>query len=272
MSSRIKNAILWSIMLLLFIGMFLPMWWMVLGTFSESFQPRSLYQNIVEFDFTLKYVEKVFSSADFSRSIFNSVFVSGCVSVGNIVFCLMVGYAFARRRFPFKKILFFSIIVVLMVPLHIILIPLFLEIKFFGMLDTYWALILPFLVNPLGIFLVSQYIRELPADLEEAARIDGASDFGILFKVVAPLCRPVLAVMTVMIFMVNWNAFLLPFILTNSAEMRTLPVAIGNIVGRQVEYQTHFAASFIATIPIIIVFLIFQRRIVSGIVTGALKQ
>jgi ABC-type glycerol-3-phosphate transport system permease component len=159
-----------------------------------------------------------------------------------------------------------------MVPLHIILIPLFLEIKFLGMLDTYWALILPFLVNPLGIFLVSQYIRELPADLEEAARIDGASDFGILFKVVAPLCRPVLAVMTVMIFMVNWNAFLLPFILTNSAEMRTLPVAIGNIVGRQVEYQTHFAASFIATIPIIIVFLIFQRRIVSGIVTGALKQ
>ena len=256
----------------LFIGMFMPMWWMLLGTFSENFQPGSFWQNITEFKFTFKYISQVFGSSDFSRSILNSIIVSACVSIGNIIFCLMTGYAFARRRFILKKWLFLSIIMVLMVPVHIILIPLFLEIRFFGMLDTYWALILPFLVNPLGIFLVSQYIRELPPDLEEAARIDGASDFTILFKVIAPLCKPVLAVMTVMIFMTNWNSFLLPFILTNSSEMQTLPVAIGNIVGRQVEYQTHFAASTLATIPIVIVFLIFQRRIVSGIVTGALKQ
>jgi len=270
--SRFKKIVVWLVMLALFIGMFLPVWWMLLGTFNENFQPCSLWQNITDFKFTFKYVQKVFVSADFSRAMINSLFVAACVSIGNIIFCLMTGYAFARRRFPFKKWLFLSVIMVLMVPMHVILIPLFLEIKLFGMLDTYWALILPFLVNPLGIFLVSQYIRELPADLEEAARIDGASDFRILFRIVAPLCKPVLAVMTVMIFMTNWNAFLLPFILTTSAEMRTLPVAIGNIVGRQIEYQTHFAASTLATIPIVIVFLIFQRKIVSGIITGALKQ
>jgi multiple sugar transport system permease protein len=270
--AKFKNIVLWLVMLFLFIGMFLPVWWMLLGTFSENFAPRSFWQNIANFDFTLKYVHSVFVSADFSRALINSIFVAICVSAGNIIFCLMTGYAFARRRFIFKKWLFISVIMVLMVPVHIILIPLFLEIKFFGMLDTYWALILPFLVNPLGIFLVSQYIRELPPDLEEAARIDGASDFKILFRIVAPLCKPVLAVMTVMIFMTTWNAFLLPFILTNSAEMRTLPVAIGNIVGSQIEYQTHFAASTLATIPIVIVFLFFQRRIVSGIITGALKQ
>jgi multiple sugar transport system permease protein len=272
MIAKVKVGFLWFIMLVLFIGMFLPMWWMLLGTFSENFQPRSLMQNITEFKFTFKYISQVFNSPSFSRAMLNSIIVSGCVSVGNIIFCLMTGYAFARRKFLFKKWLFFSVIMVLMVPVHIILIPLFLEIKLFGMLNTYWALILPFLVNPLGIFLVSQYIRELPADLEEAARIDGASEFKILFQIVAPLCKPVLAVMTVMIFMTNWNSFLLPFILTNSADMQTLPVAIGNIVGRQIEYQTHFAASTLATIPIVIVFLIFQRRIVSGIVTGALKQ
>jgi multiple sugar transport system permease protein len=269
---RFKNIILWLVMLALFIGMFLPVWWMLLGTFSANFTARSLWQNIAHFKFTFKYIAQVFISADFSRAIINSIIVAACVSIGNIVFCLMTGYAFARRRFIFKRWLFISVIMVLMVPIHIILIPLFLEIKFFGMLDTFWALILPFLVNPLGIFLVSQYIRELPPDLEEAARIDGASDFRILFRVVAPLCMPVIAVMTVMIFMTNWNSFLLPFILTNSADMRTLPVAIGNIVGRQIEYQTHFAASALATIPIVVVFLFFQRRIVSGIITGALKQ
>jgi len=267
-----KKIIVWIVMLALFIGMFLPVWWMLLGTFSASFTPRSLWQNIAHFEFTFKYIEQVFMSADFSRAMLNSLIVAACVSIGNIVFCLMTGYAFARRRFIFKRWLFISVIMVLMVPVHIILIPLFLEIKFFGMLDTFWALILPFLVNPLGIFLVLQYIRELPPDLEEAARIDGASDFRILFRVVAPLCMPVIAVMTVMIFMTNWNSFLLPFILTNSANMRTLPVAIGNIAGRQIQYQVHFAASTLATIPIVIVFLIFQRRIVSGIITGALKQ
>ncbi len=272
MIARLKNIIIWMLMCLLFIGMFLPMWWMILGSLSENFQPRSLAENIREFDFTFRFISQVFQSSDFARAILNSIIVAVAVSAGNIVFCLMVGYAFARRKFIFKKWLFLSVIMVLMVPMHIILIPLFLEIKFFGMLDTYWALILPFLVNPLGIFLVSQYIRELPSDLEEAARIDGASDFKILFGIVAPLCKPVLAVMTVMIFMNTWNAFLLPFILTNSAEMRTLPVAIGNIVGRQIEYQVHFAASTLATIPIVLVFLAFQRRIVSGIITGALKQ
>jgi multiple sugar transport system permease protein len=131
----------------------------------------------------------------------------------------------------------------------------------------------PFLVNPLGVLLATQYIRELPADLEEAARIDGASELRILFSVVAPMCKPVLAVLAVQVFMTNWNSFLLPFILTSSESMRTLPVMLALLQGyQQINWPQLFAASTISAVPVILVFLFFQRQIVSGITAGALKS
>jgi ABC-type glycerol-3-phosphate transport system permease component len=148
----------------------------------------------------------------------------------------------------------------------------FLLISRLGWYDSYAALIIPFLVNPLGVLLLTQYIRELPPDLEEAARIDGAGEFRILFSVVAPMCKPVLAVLAVQIFMTNWNSFLLPFILTSSDSMRTLPVMLALLQGyQQIDWSQIFAASTISALPVIAVFLIFQRHIVSGITAGALK-
>jgi len=122
---------------------------------------------------------------------------------------------------------------VIMIPAHIIIVPLFLIIKWLGWYDTYLALIVPWMVTPLGVFLMRQYIQSLPRDLEDAARIDGAGDFKILFSIVMPLCRPALAVLGIQVFLTTWNSFLFPFILTSSQKMRTLPVALALYQGYQ---------------------------------------
>jgi len=142
-----------------------------------------------------------------------------------------------------------------------------------GLYDTYWALILPFLVNPMGIFLVRQYVDSLPRSMEEAARIDGASEFTILFKIIMPLCKPALAVLAIQTFLTNWNSFLYPFILTSSEAVRTLPVALALYQGHQaIDWPHLMAGSSLAVIPVLLVFLFFQKHIISGITAGALKQ
>jgi multiple sugar transport system permease protein len=205
--------------------------------------------------------------------LFNSFFVGIIVTIGNIIFCFTCGYAFARYRFIGKKIWFHSVIFVLMIPAHIIIIPLYLLVYKIGIYDTYWALILPFLVNPIGIFLIKQYIDALPISMEEAARIDGAGELTILFKIMMPLCRPVLAVLAIQAFMTNWNSLIFPLILTSSESVRTLPVGLALYQGHQaIDWPHLMAGSSLAVIPVLVLFIIFQRHIVSGITAGAIKQ
>jgi len=203
----------------------------------------------------------------------NSTIVGVAVTVGNILFCFMTGYAISRYRYIGRNILFYSVIFVLMIPAHITIIPLYLLIFKMGIYDTYWALILPFLVNPIGIFLVRQYVDTLPISMEEAARIDGAGEFRILFRIIMPLCKPALAVLAIQVFLTNWNSFLFPFILTSSESVRTLPVALALYQGHQaIDWPHLMAGSSLAVIPVLAVFLVFQRHIVSGITAGAIKQ
>lgn len=215
----------------------------------------------------------LFQTAKLGLYLFNSAFVGLVVVVGNIFFCFMVAYALARYRLIFNKILFFSVIMILMIPAHIIIIPMYILMINTGLYDSYWALILPWLVNPIGIFLVKQYIESIPPSMEEAARIDGAGEFRILFKVVMPLCKPALAVLAIQVFFTNWNSFLYPFILTQSDSVRTLPVALALFQGHQaIDWPHLMAGSSIAVIPVLIVFIILQKQIVSGITAGAVKQ
>lgn len=215
----------------------------------------------------------IFAANNFGRYLANSLLVVIVVTAGNMVFCFMCGYALARRRLPGGKLWFSTILIVLMVPAHIIIIPLYLLMNRIGLYDSYLALILPWLVSPIGIFLIRQYVNTLPASLEEAARIDGAGELRILFSVVMPLCRPALAILAIQVFLTNWNSFLFPFILTSSERYRTLPVALAMLLGYQsIDWHQLMAGSVIAVAPIVAVFLIFQRHIISGITAGALKQ
>jgi len=252
----------YAFLLIVFVVMVFPLFWMfALSLRSSSGGP------------TLDNFTYIFSANRFGRYLFNSLLVGLTVTAGNILFCFMCGYALARRRLIGDRIWFYTVLIVLMVPVHIVIIPIYILMNKLGLYDSYGALILPWLVNPIGIFLVRQYVSTLPSSLEEAARIDGAGEFRILFKIVMPLCRPALAILAIQVFMTNWNSFLFPFILTSSEQYRTLPVALALLLGYQsIDWPQLMAGSVVAVIPILAVFLIFQRQIIAGITAGAFKQ
>lgn len=222
---------------------------------------------------TLDNFTDLFARANIGRPLFNSLFVGVTVTLGNILFCFMVAYSLARFRFRSGKLLFVTVVVVLMIPAHITIIPLYALCVKAGVYNTYWALILPWLVNPIGVFLVKQYVESIPPAMEEAARIDGAGELRILFQVVMPLCKPALAVLAIQVFFTNWNSFLFPYILTLDEGLRTLPVALALYQGHQaIDWQHLMAGSAVAVIPVLVLFVFMQRQIVSGITAGAVKQ
>ncbi len=219
---------------------------------------------------TLNNYWDVLFSGPFGRYALNSLGIALAVTFGNLLFSTMVGYAFARRDFPFKKLMFFMIVGSIAIPPQVLMVPVFILMKHLGWLNTYWALIVPNLVAPFNIFLMRQYISKLPMAVEEAARIDGASEFQIFTRVIIPLAQPALAVAGINTFMGAWNTFLYPFLLTNTVQMRTLPVGLALYKSLHgVDWVHLMAGSAITALPVIVVFLCFQRYIIEGLTRGS---
>jgi multiple sugar transport system permease protein len=260
-----------TLFLILILGvMVFPMLYMIVLSFQA---PGTFAVDLNSLSWTLKNYSVVFKSNNFGLYFFNSVIVAVAVTLGNMLLCTMIGYGLSRGPRRFTWPMFMLAVAMLMIPAHILILPLFQMMLKFGWFDTYWALIIPWLVSPLGIFLMKQYIDGLPGDLEDAARVDGASELAIFFRVVLPLCAPALAVLGIQTFLTTWNSFLFPKILTNSSEMYTLPVGLALMQDpRSSDWPVTMAGSVIAALPVIIFFLIFQRKITEGITAGALKQ
>ncbi len=233
----------------------------------------TVYLDDIRFVFrkwTLNNYWDVLVSGPFGRYSVNSFGIALAVTLGNLLFSTMVGYAFARRNFPFKKLMFFMIVGSIAIPPQVLMVPVFILMKHLGWLNTYWALIVPNLVAPFNIFLMRQYISKLPLAVEEAARIDGASEFQIFTRVIVPLSQPALAVVGINTFMGSWNTFLYPFLLTNTVEMRTLPVGLALYKSLHgVDWVHLMAGSAITSLPVIVVFLCFQRYIIEGLTRGS---
>ncbi len=267
-----KVALLYGILIIVLILMVGPLLWMFrvsLLKVGESITFNRLFTS----SFTLSNFVDLFQNINMGRPLFNSLLIGGIVTAGNILFCFMTAYALARYKYIVNRFLFVSVILILMIPAHITIIPLYLLCLKTGIYNTYWALILPWLVNPIGIFLVKQYLETLPPSMEEAARIDGAGEFQILFKIVMPLCKPALAVLAIQVFFTNWNSFLFPYILVTDDTLYTLPVALAMFQGYQaIDWQHLMAGSVIAVIPVLVVFIFMQRYIISGITAGSIKQ
>ncbi len=266
--SLVKYCIL-AIVLVVMIG---PLLWMFRVSLLSPGASISLSE-ITNIEFTLQNYYDLFQTSRMGRFLFNSALVGTAVTVGNILFCFMVAYTLARFKYIVNKLLFVTVMLILMIPAHIVIIPMYVLLVKAGLYDSYWALILPWLVNPIGIFLVKQYIETIPPSMEEAARMDGAGEMTIIFKVIMPLCKPALAVLAIQVFFTNWNSFLFPFILTQSEAIRTIPVALALYQGHQaIDWQHLMAGSSVAVIPVLILFIVLQRQIVSGITAGAVKQ
>jgi len=221
----------------------------------------------------LRFYGDVWQSGPFDRYFANSVIVVTVVLVGNIVFCAMAGYAFARYRIPGGNLLFFLVISTIMLPKQVILVPMYIMMQRFHLLDTYWALTLPFLADPFNIFLIRQYLVSVPPDCEEAARLEGAGELTILFRIVMPMLRPVLAVVAIHTCLINWNSFLFPFILTNTTSMRTLPVGVALLSqgAHSVDWGHLMAGAVISAVPVVVAFAVFQRHIIGGLTSGMSK-
>lgn len=258
---------------LIAIGMVAPMAWMIITSLRANPEQYGTLSEILSAATTFENYADAWKSDNFLRYFLNSVLVASVVTAGNVVFCLWAGYAFARRRFKGKTLLFATILGVLVVPQQVIMIPLYRLMAELGWINTYWALIIPWLVTPFGIFLVKQYVESMPSEIEDAARIDGAGEWYIMFRVVMPLARPVLTVLAIYTFLSNWNSFLFPFLFTNDEAHRTLPVGLAFYLGKQsIDWGHLMAGASIAAIPVLGLFIVFQKRIIEGLTAGALKE
>lgn len=254
------------------VSMIFPLVWMIMLSLSNNPPGNASFSELLQGAFTLKNYTDALRTDRFGLYFMNSMIVGTVVAVGSVVFSTTVAFAFARRDFRMKKWLFASVLAVMMVPPHVVMIPLYREIVALGWINTYFALTLPFMVTPFGIFLMRQYIEGLPKELEEAARIDGAKTLGILRSIIFPLSTPMLVVLFIYQFLTTWNAFLFPFLFVNKASMQTLPVGLAFYQGKQSIHWGHLmAGAGMSAIPVLVLFAVFQRKIIAGFTAGALK-
>jgi len=255
------------------LGMLFPVVWMLLLSMKNTPEQYSNILDLLRADFTLENYKAILINDTFSLYFANSLFIAVCVTIGNVLFCAMAGYALARKKTGWGKIVFITLIIVLMIPPHVIMIPLYRLIVNFGWMNSYYSLIFPWIITPFGIFMIKQYSESIPIEIEDAAQIDGANQWVIFFKIVLPMMKPALFVLAVYTFLTNWNSFLFPFLFTNDIEHRTLPVALAFFMGKQsISWGSLMAGASISAIPVIILFLIFQKKIIAGLTSGALKE
>jgi multiple sugar transport system permease protein len=261
--------------LLLILGIVIvafPFIWMILSSFKSmaDFYRFSFFPEALDFS-GYKYV---FAETDFMRWYVNSFIVAIIVTTSNIIFCSLIGYTLAKFRFFGAKAIFILILSTMMIPTEMLVIPWYVLSSDLHWVDSYWGLMFPGMMEAFGIFLMRQFMAEVPDDILDAARIDGMGEFKIWLRVAMPQVKPAISALGIITFLGNWNAYLWPVIVTSTAKMRTLPVGIamyGTADAGGIQWNTIMAMSALTVIPMIIVFLIFQRQIVEGIALSGTK-
>ncbi|GAA1111845.1 carbohydrate ABC transporter permease [Arthrobacter flavus] len=255
------------------VAMIMPFVWMILGSFKTTAEIRQYPLNFWPLEPTLDNYTELFVRLDFATFFANSLVVAVFVTAGNIVFSSMVGYALAKLDFAGKKVLFMLVLGTLMVPGVVTFVPLFVLTANLGLVNSYPGLILPFLIAPLGVFLMRQFMLSLPDDLIEAARIDGASEWRIFLRVIMPLCGPAVATLTILTFLASWNNFLWPLVVATSEDRYTLPVALAlySVGQNAAEYGLMMAGAVVVVLPILLIFVLLQKYFVQGIALTGIK-
>jgi len=252
----------------------MPLYWMVTGSFKIQRDAMSVPPEFFPKNPTLEnWIRLLTGNRPTFRWFFNSIFVSGTITLGAVVTSAMAGYAFGKKEFPGRELLFWTIIVTMALPRIAFIIPLYLMMRDLGWIDTYQGLIAPYICYPFGIFLVKQFMHTIPQDLIDAARIDGASELRIFTRLVMPLARPALGAIAIFVFVSSWNEYLWQLIMIDSQLMQTLPLGVSKLVSTLGSYDLGLAmagATF-AFIPMLAVFLIFQDYFVKGLTVGAVK-
>jgi alpha-1,4-digalacturonate transport system permease protein len=250
----------------------IPIVWLVLGSFKTPAELSERPPTLLPESWGLSNYTEAMTRFDFASYLANSVIVTLAATLLTLAINSMAAYALAKYNFRGKNALFLLTLATIMIPLQVILLPVYQVVASLGMVNTLWGLIIPAAATPTGVFILRQYMLSIPDELIEAARVDGAGEFRIFFRIVLPMCRPALAVVAILSIMWRWNDFLWPLVVAQSEAVYTLPVALARFTAEEtVPFNLIIAMSVVTVLPVIILFLFFQRQIVTGIANTGIK-
>lgn len=267
-----RRVITYSVLTILSIFYIFPVVWVVISSFKG---PSELYRwppTVFPTDFTLSNFTLAFEKGNFGVFFLNSTLVAITSTLLLLLINSMAGYALAKYRFRGATFILIAFIATLMIPLEVIMIPIFKVISMVGLYNSLWGIIIPPAATPTGVFLMRQYLLTVPDDLLEAARMDGASEWRIYWRIILPIAKPILAVLSIFSFMWRWDDFLWPLIVINDPKRYTIQLALSNFIGQyDVDWGSLLAMKVVSMIPVLVVFLIFQKYFVRGMITSGVK-
>lgn len=273
-SRQLGNVLAYALLGALSVFWALPFLWMVSTSLKGldevyAFPPQFIPERVLWSNYP-----DAWSAVPFATFFTNSVIVAVAATVGQLLTCSMAGYSFARLRYPGRDRIFLAYLGTMMIPFPVLMIPLFIVMRNIGLVDTLQGLILPAVFSAWGTFLMRQFMMAIPRELEEAAKVDGASYFEIYWRIILPLCKPVVATLGIFTFLHMWNEFLWPLIMISSIDNKTLPLGLAMFQNRQpmkTPWHLVMAAATFTIIPILTIFVLGQKYYVRGIVTTGLK-
>jgi ABC-type glycerol-3-phosphate transport system permease component len=277
-SRRLISTILLNVVVAIGgIIMVAPLVWMISASFKPLNEIYAYPPTIIPQNFTLANFTRLVTDWPFGTWYLNSLLVALLVTIAVLFFTSLAGFGFAKYQFMGSKILFIMLLGSTMIPFQLILVPLFIFMSQLSWTNSYFALVVPFMAPAVGIFLMRQFILSIPSELIEAARIDGASEFTIYWRVVLPLTRPALAAQAVLTFLGSWNSFLWPLAVLHNQDTLTLPVGLANMIGgvtagSEPPIGASMAAATLVTVPVILIFIAVQKQYIAGLTAASVKQ
>ncbi|SFL56163.1 carbohydrate ABC transporter permease [Halanaerobium salsuginis] len=259
-------------LIIISIFMILPFLWMISASFKSPGEINLLHYSLIPKNFTFSNYLYAFFKLNIWKYFFNSVVVAFFGVILQTIVCSLAAYALARFEFPGSVFLITIFIGTMMLPDAALMVPLFRILRTFGLINNYAGMILPIVPWGFSVFMLSEFFKEIPAELEESARIDGASALTIFTKIILPLSKPVFGAVFIFSFIMVWDQFIIPLLVANSQSIMTLPLWLANLSSETSSNRTIVAAATtLATIPSIIIFLLFQRNFIQGLTSGAVK-
>jgi ABC-type glycerol-3-phosphate transport system permease component len=267
------NALIYGLLIGVSAFMILPFIWMISTSLKPPDEIFAIPPIIISPNSSLKAYAYLQEQYKILGIVKNTFVIAFSATILRLFFCALGGYGFAKFKFPGQGALFAFLLGTMVIPGAVTLVPVYLIMRDLKWIDTFWPLIIPSAANAFGIFFMRQYIMSVSSELMDAARIDGAGEFTIFWRIILPIIAPGLTSLGLIFFMGSWNDFIGPLIYLKSPEHFTLPLIIRSLIGPvgRTVYDVQMAASVISLIPLLIIFLIFQRRIVEGITAGAIK-
>jgi multiple sugar transport system permease protein len=272
MKRKFTNAGIFTILLVVAILWLIPLAWSLDTALKPENETTIVPLTWFSSHFTLQAFASQLAASDLPRWYFNSILTSVVISLATVVLASMAAYAFSRIPFRGRGVLFWIILAGIMIPGQILIVPLFALMQSFGLVDTYWGIILPQIASPFAVFIFKQFFDGIPRDYEEAARMDGAHRFRVYWQILLPLAGPAVATVAILTFVASWNNFIWPFIVITDTKMMTIPVGLATVqTSYGIRYAQIMASALLGGLPALIVFLFFQRQIVEGL-AGGLKE